>query len=147
MTLSSSSSRRVFLKVLGAGALLASCEEEGGTKPTGTFQVGTLSDLPMAGTVKVSATQAAAVFRDANGLYAMTLICTHEECDIKASGSVTATGLDCNCHGSRFDANGAVKQGPATAPLEHFQVQLKPTGEIFVNADVPVPADTRVAVM
>ena len=147
MPLSSSSTRRVFLQVLGAGALVASCGEEGAPKPEGRFQVGTKGDLPMAGSFKKSDTQAVVVFRDAGGLYAMTMVCTHEQCDIRMSGSVTATEIACNCHGSKFDATGAVKMGPATAPLDHFQVELKVTGEIFVNADVTVPAATRVAVM
>jgi cytochrome b6-f complex iron-sulfur subunit len=136
----------VFLQVLGAGALVASCADEAAPKPTGRFQVGTKADLPMAGSFKVSDTQAVVVFRDAGGLYAMTMVCTHEQCDIRMSGTVTATEITCTCHGSKFDANGAVKQAPATSPLEHFQVDLQMTGEIFVNADVTVPAATRVVV-
>jgi Rieske Fe-S protein len=45
---------------------------------------------------------------------AFSLICTHEGCTAGVQGG---TQIFCPCHGSRFDANGNVINGPATRPL------------------------------
>jgi Rieske Fe-S protein len=39
-----------------------------------------------------------AVFRDAEGVYAISTVCTHLGCIVKASQN----GFDCPCHGSGF---------------------------------------------
>lgn len=58
-----------------------------------------------------------AVLKDADGaVTARSAICTHLGC-VVGWNAVDRT-WDCSCHGSRFDADGAVLSGPATAPLE-----------------------------
>jgi Rieske Fe-S protein len=52
---------------------------------------------------------------------ALTSVCTHEVC--------TITGFDspdfvCPCHGSRFDTNGRVVNGPAARSLRTFQARF-----------------------
>jgi Rieske Fe-S protein len=44
--------------------------------------------------------------------------CTHSGCPI--SFLQTSNKFNCSCHGSEFDANGAVLQGPASTPLGTF---------------------------
>jgi Rieske Fe-S protein len=45
---------------------------------------------------------------------ALSTICTHQGCD----ASVTSANIvECPCHGSQFQSDGAVIRGPATAPL------------------------------
>lgn len=144
MSLSSPGSRRGFLQVLGTSALV-SCLHPA-EAPVGRFQIGNVKDLDTAGSFKLSDTESVAVFRDDGGLYAMTLVCTHEQCDMRTYGKVTAETLTCNCHGSVFDPGGNVKTGPAEKPLDHYLVEVEKDGEIFVNADKTVPAETRVAV-
>ncbi len=80
--------------------------------------------------------------RDAQGLYAMTITCTHEGCDISPAG----TFLDCPCHGSRFDLNGNVIQGPAGSPLTHFAVVVDAAGNITVQGETRVDASVRTPV-
>lgn len=52
--------------------------------------------------------------RDATGLYAMSMQCTHKFCAVDIVGAQ----LDCPCHHSRFDRSGNVLAGPATT---HFR--------------------------
>jgi Rieske Fe-S protein len=84
------------------------------------------------------------VLRDAGGLYAMSAVCTHEGCDVFFA---TATkDLECPCHQSVFDLNGAVTMSPATIPLPHFAVSVDGGGNVIVDLASPVPAGTRLAV-
>jgi cytochrome b6-f complex iron-sulfur subunit len=87
---------------------------------------------------------AVAVGRDANGLYAMTLVCTHSGCDM--TGGVSLHEIDCGCHGSVFNGNGVVLRGPATTPLQHFAIELDASGNVIIHTDQPVAASARTAV-
>jgi cytochrome b6-f complex iron-sulfur subunit len=54
---------------------------------------------------------------------AFTSICTHAGCTV--SGYDTSNNqFVCPCHGSRFDVNGHVAQGPASASLQQFQTKF-----------------------
>jgi glycine/D-amino acid oxidase-like deaminating enzyme/nitrite reductase/ring-hydroxylating ferredoxin subunit len=56
------------------------------------------------------------VYRDEQGeLHAVSLRCTHLGCLLRFNGAETS--WDCPCHGSRFDVDGAVLEGPAVRPL------------------------------
>jgi len=57
-------------------------------------------------------------------LYAFDDLCTCAERSCPLSGGLlTGTTLMCQCHGSRFDlATGAVLNGPATEPLNGYEV-------------------------
>lgn len=57
-----------------------------------------------------------AVYRDPDGaLSALSPVCTHLKCIVHWNG-VERT-WDCPCHGSRFDLDGQVVEGPALVPL------------------------------
>ncbi len=56
---------------------------------------------------------------------ALSLLCTHVCCDMSQFISPDGT-ISCPCHGSVFDSNGTVLQGPAVVPL--------PTVEYTVNS-------------
>jgi Rieske Fe-S protein len=58
-----------------------------------------------------------AVHRDEQGAaHAVSAVCTHLGC-IVAWNDAERT-WDCPCHGSRFEIDGTVLQGPAVAELE-----------------------------
>jgi Rieske Fe-S protein len=143
-------SRRFFLKVIAsmplAGAVLGcGADDSGEPAAFGDISAGNVADVPV-GTLRRIDSQPAVIARDANGLYAMTITCTHRGCDVTAVGSGDAAALDCPCHGSRFDRNGSVIRGPASSPLAHFAVELDPSGSITVHGGTRVDAAARVAV-
>ena len=58
----------------------------------------------------------AAVYRDDRGqLHCLSARCTHLGCIVAFNNAEKS--WDCPCHGSRFDHEGAVLQGPANEPL------------------------------
>ncbi|MFI6088566.1 FAD-dependent oxidoreductase [Streptomyces sp. NPDC051218] len=58
-----------------------------------------------------------AVYRDPDGTtHAVSARCTHLGCLVAFNEAETS--WECPCHGSRFDVEGAVLQGPAVRPLE-----------------------------
>jgi Rieske Fe-S protein len=62
-----------------------------------------------------------AVYRDPEGtLHAVAARCTHLGCLVRFNAAETS--WDCPCHGSRFDVDGAVLEGPAVAPLARHDV-------------------------
>jgi 3-phenylpropionate/trans-cinnamate dioxygenase ferredoxin component len=68
-------------------------------------------------------------------LYAFDDLCTCGERACPLSGGLlTGTTLMCQCHGSRFDiATGAVLNGPATEPLNGYEVH-ETGGNIQIRA-------------
>jgi glycine/D-amino acid oxidase-like deaminating enzyme/nitrite reductase/ring-hydroxylating ferredoxin subunit len=57
-----------------------------------------------------------AVYKDpAGGLHTVSAVCPHLGCLVKWNASETT--WDCPCHGSRFDVDGKVLNGPANCPL------------------------------
>ncbi|CAL9404962.1 FAD-dependent oxidoreductase [Streptomyces pilosus] len=62
-----------------------------------------------------------AVYRDDEGnLHAVSARCTHMGCLVDFNAAERA--WECPCHGSRFDTDGKVVQGPATRPLERRDI-------------------------
>jgi Rieske Fe-S protein len=136
--------RRRFLGLAGAAALCG-CSSAVGPVQFGDVAAGSVSALPV-GTLRPLPSAPACIGRDAQGVYAMTLTCTHAGCDIGQNGTVSSRGLFCGCHGSQFDANGAVVSGPATQPLDHFAVSIDSAGNLTVHGGRVVGAGERLSV-
>ena len=75
------------------------------------------ADVPLNGAL-VFRNKRLALFRDANTVYALSLICTHLGCTV----TVTEDSLSCPCHGSTFDRQGKVERGPANEPLKRLEL-------------------------
>jgi Rieske Fe-S protein len=82
--------------------------------------------------------RAVALFRDGEGVHAISTICTHLGCVVKP----TTEGFECPCHGSRFAADGSVTKGPAPRALEWLKVSNK-GGAWVVDEQTTVPPGTK----
>jgi Rieske Fe-S protein len=64
-----------------------------------------------------------AAYRDAEGaLHAVSAVCTHRGCVVE--WNAVEKSWDCPCHGSRFDYDGHILQGPAQRELEVRQIEV-----------------------
>ncbi len=82
-----------------------------------------VSDLaPGEAAVLVEGTERVAAYRDeAGAVHAVSPVCTHMGCTV--TWNTAETTWDCPCHGSRFNCDGEVIQGPAVKDLEPREVQ------------------------
>ena len=108
------------------------------SSPSKKFRV-TLPDSFAAGQAFVPPGRSVALFRDEEGVYAISLVCSHLGCIVKN----TPEGFECPCHGSRFDPAGGVTKGPAPKALPWRQVSGS-GGTYIVDEDVTVPTGSKV---
>jgi cytochrome b6-f complex iron-sulfur subunit len=92
----------------------------------GFTAVGSVADLDAAGFLASTTVAAAPVLivRDpanANSVIAVDSTCTHSGCPVEWA----ATEFVCNCHGSKFSAQGAVTNGPAAKPLTPYEAKIE----------------------
>lgn len=139
--------RRQLLVLAGAstglvllGGAVSGCSPATGTPPTGPQMSGNVSELQLGSLLVMSNV---VVGRDANGVYAMSAVCTHAGCLLDDGSQTIAAGLSCPCHGSTFDGNGGVTGGPARIALQHYAVTIASDGTITVDGSQPVSASTR----
>jgi nitrite reductase/ring-hydroxylating ferredoxin subunit len=65
------------------------------------------------------------VLRENERFYALHDRCSHRGCSL-STGEVDGDVIVCPCHGSRFAlADGAIRQGPATAPQPAFEARVQ----------------------
>ena len=107
------------------------------TSPSKKYRV-TLSESLAPGQAFQPPGRSVAMFRDAQGVYAISLICTHLGCIVKSQ----ADGFECPCHGSRFALDGSLKKGPAPRALAWHKV-TGGGGNYIVDEGATVPAGTR----
>ena len=107
-------------------------------EPSRRFNVGSPAAFPT-GSVTFLPDRHLYVFNSADGFYAVSSECTHLGCNVKH----TASGFECPCHGSRFDENGRVVQGPAPRPLAWYAVSLSPREQLIVDLDQTVGPEFR----
>jgi Rieske Fe-S protein len=135
--------RRQFFATGCAGVLALSglslasgCGSEDGSGDR--VVAGKLSDFPLGERTLLSA-EKIFIVHVAEGLAAISAKCTHQGCTVQAQEG--AGGFSCACHGSGFDAQGAVLQGPASSPLSWFAVSLD-ADQVVVDLNTKVSAGT-----
>lgn len=83
----------------------------------------------------VPAGRSVALFRTAQGVYAISTVCTHLGCIVKP----TVSGFDCPCHGSKFNHAGEVERGPAPKALPRLAVTRMSDTEFMVDEGKALP--------
>ena len=106
--------------------------------PVRRFKVGDPEEFPVGSETRVEEANFT-LFRDAQGVYAISCVCTHLGCTVARS----ADGFACPCHGSRFARNGEVVRGPAPRALPWLEVGRAADGQLVVYADNEVAEGTR----
>jgi len=106
--------------------------------PSKRFRV-TLPEALAAGAAFVPPGRPVSVFRDGEGVYAISNICTHLGCIVKP----VEDGFACPCHGSTFGRDGSVTKGPAPQPLPWLKVTAG-GGQWVVDEGATVPPGTKV---
>lgn len=67
--------------------------------------------------------------RDTGQFVVLSSICTHLTCTVELQGA----RLVCPCHGSAFDRDGAVLQGPAASPLSRYRSEIADGGVLVIH--------------
>lgn len=106
--------------------------------PVRRFKIGSPEQFPVGSETRMEK-ENFVVYRDNEGLYAISMTCTHLGCTVAS----VPTGFACPCHGSRFDAFGKVIGGPAPRALPWLELSQAADGQLVVNADNEVAAGTR----
>ena len=101
------------------------------------FRIGSASTFGP-GTVHVISEHKVRVEGTAEGVAAISLVCTHLGCIVAAN----ETGFSCPCHGSKFDKAGNVTGGPAPSALKWLAVIKTADGSLMVDKGNTVPPGT-----
>jgi nitrite reductase/ring-hydroxylating ferredoxin subunit len=106
--------------------------------PSKRFQT-SIPDTLAPGEPFVPPGRSVALFRDAAGVYAISIVCTHLGCIVRPTGS----GFECPCHGSRFASDGSVLRGPAPRALSWLSVSVDGAA-VIVDEESTVRPGTKV---
>jgi len=164
-----SNNRRDFLVKLGAGAGAVALGVQGAASlralvpnvsydsPT-TVKLGPPSDYPDG--LKFLADERLYVFREGNTFHAVSAVCTHLGCTVRAEAlpkpeTATVGGqpmklthkFSCPCHGSKYTGDGVNVAGPAPRPLSWYRLSISPDdGQLVVDLADEVHRDFRLTV-
>lgn len=130
--------RRSFLKNLALGSAISAgfLTLVGGlravvpklTRDSAVHKLGALTDFPIS-TFTLVEKAGVFIFRDHQGVRAVSAICTHLGCVLEKSEN----GFNCPCHGSFFDSDGKVLSGPAPRSLAWYRVSIAPDRQLVVD--------------
>ena len=147
MPLADDPGRRDFLAKIGLGACAVTAAGAALTvldylepkvlfEPPTSFKAGNVADFPE-GTVRFNAEQKTYIIGTAQGVFALSAVCTHLGCITRHNSSEGV--IACPCHGSVFDLEGNVLHGPAPQPLPWLEVRADAAGNLVVDTSVTAP--------
>lgn len=125
--------RREFLILTATFVAGCSTMENFGSLPIGTEQVvnaGPAGNYAADGVYTAFRNRGFFLVRRAGKLFALSAICTHKQCKLDAEPDRT---FYCPCHGSTFDAEGHVTEGPARRNLPVFITFTDEQGQLLVK--------------
>lgn len=102
------------------------------------FKIGRVNNFPV-NTFTYMADRKLFVYRDHQGIRAVSAICTHLGCVIGKSDE----GFKCPCHGSCYNDQGEVLSGAATKDLPWFELTKDVDGQIVVDLGRLVPPEEK----
>jgi cytochrome b6-f complex iron-sulfur subunit len=137
-------SRRDFIKlstrtllglgaILGLGGLVRYFSFEPDQGPPSVFDLGDAGGFPK-GSRTIRGEVPAVIINQEGALQAISLICTHLGCTIEENKE-NGGGFTCPCHGSVFDENGKVVNGPAQEPLRSLRVEIIGENKVMVYTE------------
>ena len=134
----------VIAAALGIWSALTPSETKTPPPSGNSTSTGTTSNLPSGAVANVSNLQVGvpvyfdypspgytnALMRKADGsVSALSILCTHVCCTCQYDNGTQE--YYCPCHGSVFDKNGNVVQGPASSKLPSIQLRVDANGNVF----------------
>ena len=161
-----STGRRDFLLKLGTGAGVAAITVQAGASlrslvpnvsydaPT-TVKLGAPSEFPDG--LKFLPDERVLVFREGNTFHAISAVCTHLGCTVRAESLPNPQTTDadgaalrlthrflCPCHGSEYKGDGTNVAGPAPKPLAWFRLSIaSDDGQLVIDLADQVGRDFR----
>jgi Rieske Fe-S protein len=133
--------RRDFLKLstntlltasglLGLGALFRFFEYQTEPPPQTQFDLGPSSNYPINSRTLLPKIPALLLHTD-SGFSVLSLVCTHLGCTVES----TDNGFTCPCHGSKYDSQGNVLNGPAKKQLNALRIEITSDGNLILHTD------------
>lgn len=127
--------RREFV-ILTCAAAASGCGVLGGENEPiqlrpASVDAGPAADFAADGVYDQFARQGFFVVRRADQLVALSSLCTHRKCKLRAEPDHS---FYCKCHGSRFDPAGHVAEGPATRDLPALPTTIDDRGHLIILA-------------
>ena len=120
--------RRDFLIL--AASVLAGSKAEANPASERVVDVGPASNFAKDGVYAAFETQGFFIVRKGNQLLALSAFCTHRRCKLAAQSD---RSFYCRCHGSTFDPNGKVTEGPAKRDLSQLSITVNEKGNVLVK--------------
>jgi cytochrome b6-f complex iron-sulfur subunit len=108
------------------------------TKYQRRFKIGRENNFPV-NTFTYLADRKLFVYRDHQGIRAVSAICTHLGCVVEKSED----GFQCPCHGSCYNERGEVVSGAATKDLPWYGLNKDVDGQIMVDLGQPVAPEEK----
>ena len=123
-----------------------------------TLKVGNPTDFPDG--IKFLPDERLFVFREGNVFHAVSAVCTHLGCTVRAEAlsqpEVRTVGgkamrlthrFNCPCHGSRYNGDGSNVSGPAPKPLAWYHLSISADdGQLVADLAHEVDNDFRLTV-
>lgn len=126
--------RREF--IILACATVAGCAEQSGSnqqislKPV-SIDAGSATEYANDGVYDRFHDAGFFVVRRGPKLFAISSICTHRHCSLKAQPDHS---FYCKCHGSEFDPSGHVTEGPAVRDLPVLPTEIDGRGHLMIKS-------------
>ena len=120
--------RRDFLIL--AASVLAGSKAAANPASERVVDVGPASNFAKDGVYAAFESQGFFIVRKGSQLLALSAFCTHRRCKLAAQSD---RSFYCRCHGSTFDPNGKVTEGPAKHDLSQLSVTVNEKGNVLVK--------------